>query len=717
MRSAPATASDEPEADAPGSDRESDPGLGSWPWIAALVVLVFATFAPALSGEFLQWDDEDNIALNHDFRGLDAAHLEWMFTTDRMGPYQPLAWVSLGIDHALYGLGGPEVYPEASEYHRTSVAIHALAAVAFFFLAKRLLRSPFAAFVAAAFFAIHPLRVESVAWVTERRDVLCGLFYVLAAWAWVAYAQAKPDVRDPPSRLRNVALASIAAGALAWCAIDLSDPRALALRSAGPWMLLASAVLLGFATWSRADPARKSGGFTLALLAFLAALLSKGLALVLPLVLLVADVWPLRRAKDLRTFVLCAVEKLPMLVLSVLFARIAFWGQRWIPGVMVSWEDHTLGERILQAFHGLAFYGWKTLLPIRLSPIYELPPDLRLGDPRFLVPVVVVLAVAGVLLAQRRRVPALVAAAVAYALAIAPVLGFSQAGPQLVADRYSYLACLPFALLVGAGVALLPGRSRVPASAAAILVLGGLTYAYSSTWKTSTSLWEHARAVEPDAFLSSLNLGHARVRQAEATTDRTKRDALLEEAAGLFEAARAHGDAPLAYSGLALVKQRQWQLDPRHPRETAEASLAYARRALEVAKARGVEEPKYHLNLGVALGNAGHPNEALDEIRGYVAEVPDSFLGHQSIGVLLLSIPDHAGAARELERAVELEPGAVDAWGNLGIAKQELGLRDEAIRCFERVLLLRPGHPVAKDRLFKLKSRMTVEVVPPEAPK
>src|SRR5580765_7586050 len=152
----------EPESAAP----RSEPGLGSWPWIAALVVLVFAAFAPALSGEFLQWDDEDNIALNHDFRGLDAAHLEWMFTTDRMGPYQPLAWVSLGIDHALYGLGGPEVYPEALDYHRTSVAIHALAAVAFFFLAKRLLRAPFAAFVAAAFFAIHPLRVESVAWVT-----------------------------------------------------------------------------------------------------------------------------------------------------------------------------------------------------------------------------------------------------------------------------------------------------------------------------------------------------------------------------------------------------------------------------------------------------------------------------------------------------------------------------------------------------------------------
>jgi tetratricopeptide (TPR) repeat protein len=711
MARRPSKTNPPPPPPAPAA-RPSELGLGSWPWIAALVVLVFAAFAPALSGKFLQWDDEDTLALNHDFRGLDGKHLEWMFTTNRMGPYQPLAWVSFGADHALYGLGGPDLYREAPDYHRTSVAIHALAAVACFFLAKRLLSSPFAAFVAAAFFAIHPLRVESVAWVTERRDVLCGLFYVLAAWAWIAYAQATPDVRDPPSRLPKLALASIVAGALAWFAIDLSDPRVLALSSLGPWMLLASAVLLGLATWSRA-----SKGYALALSCFLAALLSKGLALVLPFVLLVADVWPLRRAKDLRTFAACAVEKLPMLALSVLFARIAFWGQHAIPGVMVSWQDHTLGERALQAFYGLSFYVGKTLLPIRLSPIYELPSALGITDVRFLVPLVVVLAVAVFLFVTRRRFPALAAAAVAYAIAIAPVLGFSQAGPQLVADRYSYLACLPLALLAGAAIVRIPSKARIAAAAAAFLVLGGLTFAYSRTWRDSVALWEHARAVEPDAFLPALNLGHARVREAEATADKAKRDALLEEAAQLFEAARAHGDPPLAYSGLALVKQRQWQLDPRHPKETADASLAYARRALELAKERQVEEPTYHLNLGVALGNANHPNEALDELRKFVAEVPDSFNGHQSIGVLLLQIPDHAGAAREHERAVELEPGADDAWGNLGIAKQELGRREEAIRCFERVLALHPGHPVAQDRLFKLKSRMTIDVVPQDAPK
>ena len=714
----PHAAAEPPEPSAPdGPASGADPGLGSWPWIAALVVLVLAAFAPALSGEFLQWDDEDNIALNHDFRGLDAAHLEWMFTTNRMGPYQPLAWVSLGIDHALYGLGGPEVYPEAPEYHRTSVAIHALAAIALFFLAKRLLRKPFAAFVAAAFFAIHPLRVESVAWVTERRDVLCGLFYVLAGWAWLRHAEKVPDVDASLGRLARTAVASIFGGVMAWLAIDLSDPRVLALAPNGGWMLFG--FLLIAAGGGPANGARVSRWAVLALVFFLAALLSKGLALVFPLVLLVADVWPLRRARNLRTFAACTIEKMPMLALSVLFARIAFWGQKWIPNLLASWEDHTLSERTLQAFYGLAFYVWKTLVPIRLSPLYDLPADLRFLDPRFLVPVVLVLAVAAFLFAKRRRFPAIAAAAAAYAIAVAPVLGFSQAGPQLVADRYSYLACLPFALLAGAAVARFDGnRAAIAGSAAALLVLGGLTYAYTRTWKTSATLWEHAHAIDPASMMGNLNLGHARLRQAEGLSDRAARTSMIADANRCFEAARAAAEHPLVDAGLAKLKQREWLFDPQHPKETADASLEYARRALELAKSRNMDNPTYHLDYAVALGNAGHPNEALEELRDYVGKVPDSFLGHLSIGLLYMrENHDNASAERELERAVAIEPNAVDAWGNLGIAKQELGKRDEAIRCFERVLVLRPGHPLAQDRLFKLKSRMTVEVVPQDAPK
>src|SRR5882672_5566588 len=114
-----------------------------WLWILALVALVFFAFKPALSAEFLFWDDEQNITSNYAFRGLDAAHLRWMFTTDHMGPYQPLAWLSLAVDHHFWRLGGPDQFPEAPHYHFTNVLIHALTAVALFFLARRLLARVF----------------------------------------------------------------------------------------------------------------------------------------------------------------------------------------------------------------------------------------------------------------------------------------------------------------------------------------------------------------------------------------------------------------------------------------------------------------------------------------------------------------------------------------------------------------------------------------------
>src|SRR5262249_12811168 len=152
----------------------------------------------------------------------------------------------------------PKVFPEAPSYHRTSVAIHALAAVAFFFLSRRLLarafaRPPperarpglgFAAFVAAAFFALHPLRVESVAWVTERRDGLCGLFYVLAGWAWLAHADRVREARSSLPKLAAIAASSIAAALLAERALDLSNPKVLALAPNGGALLAGSALLL-----------------------------------------------------------------------------------------------------------------------------------------------------------------------------------------------------------------------------------------------------------------------------------------------------------------------------------------------------------------------------------------------------------------------------------------------------------------------------------------
>ena len=206
-------------------------------WLAAGVVAAaaLAAFLPALRGGFV-WDDQANLVVNPIYRHLGPRQLEWMFTTFFMGPYQPLSWLSYWLDFQLWTMN-------PAGYHLTNLVLHAANAAVFFFIAKRLLPedSRWTAALAGLFFAVHPLRVESVAWITERRDVLSGFFYLLA-------------------------------------------------------------VLLYLQDRTRA-----------ALAAFVCSLLSKGIGITLPLVLLVLDAYPMRRRFDLKMISLMLIKlKMPL---------------------------------------------------------------------------------------------------------------------------------------------------------------------------------------------------------------------------------------------------------------------------------------------------------------------------------------------------------------------------------------------------------------------
>jgi len=336
-------------------------------------------------------------------------HLHWMFTTLHGGHYQPLSWVTLAVDHALWGMN-------PTGYHLTSLLLHTLTAVAVYAgLLALLARTPtrsthLAAALGALFFAVHPLRVESVAWITERRDVVSGLFFVLTLLAYL--------------RMQHTA----GAARRRW--------------------LLASL-----------------GAFTLSLL-------SKAWGITLPAVLLALDLSPLGRLPGAsgraRTRVL--VEKLPWAMLAAAGAVVAFAAQHRIEA-MRTLSDHGPLERTLQAAYGICFYLWKTLAPVNLSPLYILPDDLSLTMPRFAVPLLlVVVATVAALLAWRRH-PWVLAAWIAYVAILSPVLGIAQTGPQLAADRYTYLASLPLAALFAAAVARAPRRAPAVLAVAAAVVL------------------------------------------------------------------------------------------------------------------------------------------------------------------------------------------------------------------------------------------------------
>jgi len=365
--------------------------------VALLLIIVFTTIAffPALSHDFVNWDDDHLLLANDAYRGLTLEHLHWMFTTTFGGHYQPLTWLSFGIDHHIWGVS-------AFGFHLTNLVWHVATACALFVLSRRLIhgdghtRQPssepaamFAALTAALLFAIHPLRVESVAWATERRDVLSGFWLVLTLIFYVHAAAPLPRRRHQ-------------------------------------WMLLS-------------------------LICYCLSLLSKASGITLPFVLLVLDFYPLRRRADRAAspslrFLLA--EKGLFLLPACAVGWLALRAQAET-GALWSLHDHPLFLRIGQAFYGVMFYLGKTLWPANLIPLYEQPPNAQPYDVPYIMSAIGTILITITVWSLRRRFPSLLAAWLCYLLLLAPVLGIAQSGPQLVADRYTYLACIPWAIVLG----------------------------------------------------------------------------------------------------------------------------------------------------------------------------------------------------------------------------------------------------------------------------
>src|SRR5207248_2750971 len=340
--------------------------------VIAIVLAVVAVFAVGLRNEFVQWDDHTNLVDNPLFRGLGPRQLAWMFTTTLMGHYIPLTWLTFGLDYVIWGM-------QPAGYHFTNLMLHAANAVLFYWVAKRLLRAArpatgeyalrAGAAVAALFFAVHPLRAESVAWVTQRRDVLSGLLFLTSV---LTYLRATAAQRH--SRRRLLLLASIAA-------------------------------------------------FTLAMLA-------KSIVMTLPLLLLVLDWYPLRRLQgwswsEGNRHVL--LEKIPFFAVALAGAEVSYWGVAR-DGLVT---NYSLASRVALALYSFVFYISKTVLPSDLSPLYELPSHVDVLDTQFLGASIAVVLLSLALVALAPRWPGGLAAYTWYAIMVVPIGGLVHVGHQL----------------------------------------------------------------------------------------------------------------------------------------------------------------------------------------------------------------------------------------------------------------------------------------------
>jgi tetratricopeptide (TPR) repeat protein len=646
-----------------GPVKESTGGSTRSPlgWLPPLVIflLTVAAFYPVLQNGFVNWDDDKNIYENLNYRGLGWSQLRWMFTTLHMGHYQPLTWVSLAVDYRLWGM-------DPFGYHLTSLMLHAANGVLFYFVALRLLslvdgiavvsrgwsRRAGAGF-AALFFVIHPLRVESVAWATERRDLLSGFFLLCAVLCYLR-ANGGPEA----NRL-------------------------------GRWWTIGAGVSYG------------------------ASLLSKAAGVSLPVVLLVLDIYPLRRLGSNSGWWTQAArrvwkEKVPFIIMAVAAGIVASVAQHQT-GAMKYLADYGVFPRILQALFGLAFYLWKTIIPVGLSPLHEMPAILDSLVPAFVVSAVLVLALTIILVILRRRWPAGLAVWVCYLAFIAPVSGLVQSGPQFVADRYSYLACLGWAVLgVGglfcflrywAGEKIAP-RLLAGVGALAVMVLSTLavlTWQQTFVWRDSESVWRQVLRIDPKSSIAWNNLGNVLLERGEVTEAIERYKKALEIKP---DYADAHFDLAVAFNEAGQLQaaveqfQRGLEFDPQNAKARHLLGVAHARLG-EIGKAidefrRSLAlspgQSMVHFDLGTALIIQGRLDEAVDHFRRAIAIQPDFAKAHDRLGRVLAAQDRLSEAIQEFTEAVRFAPEFAQAHEDLGRALAQQGNKEEAARHYQEAL-------------------------------
>jgi tetratricopeptide (TPR) repeat protein len=392
-----------------------------------LVAAVVAVYAQVVGFEFVEWDDPAYVTENPAVRaGLTWPGVVWAFTRAHAANWHPLTWLSHMLDVDLFGTW-------AGGHHLTSLLLHALNTALVFRLWQVATGAVWPSALVAALFGLHPLHVESVAWVSERKDVLSTCAILLALLAWVRFVRTGRHAKYVE--------------ALAWCA---------------------------------------------------AALLAKPMAVVVPGLLVLLDVWPLARlGAGVRRLV---VEKLPFVALAALASLVTVTVQRG-GGAVAATGALGLGARVSNALVAYVAYLVDTVWPAGLSFFYPYPTHLPAWQP--LVAALLLLGITAAAVAAWRSYPYLLVGWLWYVGTLVPVIGLVQVGDQARADRYTYLPLVGIFVAVAWGAVALAERWRISwralagAAAAVLLACGVLTAAQARTWRTSAALFEHALAVDP----------------------------------------------------------------------------------------------------------------------------------------------------------------------------------------------------------------------------
>ena len=688
------------------------------------VVLALATLAvywPVHGYDYVNYDDAEYVAANrHVLGGLRWANIVWAFTVSYASNWHPLTWLSHMLDCQLFG-------QKAGAQHLVSVGFHVVNTFLVFLVLRRMTGAHWRSAFVAALFGLHPLHVESVAWISERKDVLSTCFFLLTLAAYAAYvsrvegrenkAGEEPEARHP-MRVRPLKADRAKARGRNW---EKTIERGVSDAALTARVRSDSA---------RAPQARRHASrfYVLAVLCFTLGLMSKPMLVTLPFLLLLLDFWPLGRlglkAEDSRRKALSSlvIEKLPFFVLSLASSVVTYLVQR--KGGSVS-TMLSLGGRLANALVSYARYIGKTIWPVDLSVLYPHPGHWPVWQVAGSAALLLGVSAAVFWLNRGTRRPGkvpryelawsrpwLVVGWLWFMGTLVPVIGLVQVGVQSMADRYSYVSAIGLWVMVawGAGEAALGVNWRVRTLAVgawlSLAACAGLTTHQVRFWRDGGALFQHAVEVTSRNYLAYNNLGYYLASKGKAEEAmRCYRQSL--EINPVYEEA-------LNNVGYALAGEKKFleaigyyeaalRIQPNHAEVhnnlgNALSELGRIPEAIthyEVTLRQKPDHADAHNNLGIALAMQGKVEEAMNHFREAVRLKPDYASAHSNYGNALMLQHQLEEAIKEFETSLRLDPKEAKAHNNIGNALVELGKLDEAIGHYQQALELNADNPEA----------------------
>ena len=600
---------------------------------ALVALLTVVPFASVLYHQFVDFDDQDYVTENSQVQaGLSWQGVRWAFESAHFANWIPLTWLSHMVDCQAFGL-------QAGWHHLTNLVLHTANTLLLFLILKRMTAANLPSAAVALLFALHPLHVESVAWVSERKDVLSTFFFMLTLWGYAEYA--KPEAQSSKPKVQGSQLKA-----------EQTSPLPSMVRGRVAWF------------------------YWLSVLAFVLGLLSKPMLVTMPFVLLLLDYWPLNRLRiekhKLKSENLLPLlqEKLPFFILALAACFITFQVQKQ-GGAMVLMQSAPLKARVANAVVSYGRYLLDTFWPVDLAAFYPMPAAWPTWS--VALSLLALTVITGLAVLQLNVRPYISVGWFWFLGTLVPVIGIVQVGLQSMADRYTYIPLI--GLFIGLAFGMRELMQRQPewrvalgiAAGTAVALCALLTVAQVGYWRNTSTLFEHALAVTTDNALAEYSVGVAKVRE----------DDYAEAYAHFAEALRIKPDYGEAHNNLGLLLVMNGKLDD---------GIAHYRQAL----AAKIDTPEVHFNLASALLEKGQLDEAERECRTALQNKA-SFSGARLKLALILAKEGKQHEARtEYEATLRSEPGNADAHFGLAVLLVQTGKSVEAIKEFQKVLRLRP---------------------------